>query len=96
MAGCLAAVAVAGRPEPQLGGKVVVLGLGAGTLATFIVKFMGMMVTAVELDPVVVGIARSHFELEESERLRVVEGDGLEYVDWLADVGKGEEGGREG
>ena len=52
----------------------------------FMAKFMGMHVTAVELDPVVVDVAREHFGVGEEAGVKVVLGDGLEYVARMANA----------
>lgn len=40
------------------GGRAVVLGLGAGSLAMYMAKYMRMEVVAVDMDPIVVQVAR--------------------------------------
>ena len=61
--------------------KAIIIGLGGGGLHNFLQIFFRskLRVTAIELDPGVVEIARKHFGLEESESsLDVIVGDGLE------------------
>ncbi|XP_003739601.1 eEF1A lysine and N-terminal methyltransferase [Galendromus occidentalis] len=47
-------------------GSALLLGLGGGTLASFISKFTEWKVEAVELDPAIVEVARKYFGLPES------------------------------
>ena len=56
--------------------NALVVGLGGGGLPNFLQTTMFERVTAVELDPGVVEIARKHFELNES--INVMVGNGLE------------------
>lgn len=57
--------------------SVLVLGLGAGSALAILREELGMRcpITAVELDPVVVRLARSHFQLDRFADLTVIEGD---------------------
>lgn len=71
----------------------VLLGLGAGSLAMFVSRYCKVNMTCVELDPMVVTIAKKHFGLEEEEGcLTVVQGDGIEYVTSLAESSGGQLG----
>lgn len=65
------------RPE-----RVLMIGLGGGSLAKFVYRRMPAARTVVvEINPRVVGAARSFFELPpQDERFEVVIGDGGEYV----------------
>lgn len=62
--------------------EVLMIGLGGGSLAKFIHKHRpATHVTAVEISPQIVAAARSHFFLPaDNEHLRVVVGDGSEYI----------------
>ena len=54
-------------------------------------------VTVVELDPVMVRCAEEWFGLEQCEEMKVVVGDGVEYMkNTLLQGKKGEGGGRDG
>jgi spermidine synthase len=66
-------------PPPE---RVLMIGLGGGSLAKFIYHRMpAAQVTAVELSPQVVAIARQYFFVPPDEpRFQVVVGDGSEYV----------------
>jgi spermidine synthase len=67
------------KPAPQ---DVLMIGLGGGSLAKFIRKQRPQTrITAVEIDPRVIAIARTHFELPGNDAtLNVIEGDGALYV----------------
>ncbi|KAI3794952.1 hypothetical protein L1987_37593 [Smallanthus sonchifolius] len=61
--------------------RAVVIGLGAGLLPMFLhgsIPFL--QVEAVELDPVVVDIARDYFGFRDDERLKVHVTDGIKFV----------------
>ena len=61
---------------------VVIMGLGGGSIPKYIHHYHPHLTTrVVELNPQVISIARSHFCLpEDDERLRVIEGDGVQYI----------------
>lgn len=67
------------HPRPR---EVLMIGLGGGSLATFILRHTrAPRVTAVELHPQVVAAARSMFGLPpDGPRLRVLVADGAEHV----------------
>jgi len=68
--------------EPPWPRNVLLVGLGAGSLAKFIYhKLPGTKITVVEIDPQVEIIARLHFKLPDDPlRLRVVIGDGARFM----------------
>lgn len=56
-------------PEPR---SVLVAGLGGGTLPTALAELLpDVQIDVVEIDPAVVKVARTYFDFEESERVRV-------------------------
>lgn len=67
------------RPTPA---EVLMIGLGGGSLAKFIRKHRPQArITAVEIDPRVIAVARSQFELPSNDAtLDVIEGDGALHV----------------
>ncbi len=69
------------RPAPWPR-RVLMIGLGAGSLAKFFYRNVpGCKITVVEIDPRVVAVAHAHFRLpEEDARLAIVIGDGAEYI----------------
>jgi spermidine synthase len=67
------------RPDPR---DVLMVGLGAGSMARFIHQRMReTRVTVAEINPGVVTVARKYFHLpQEDERLEIVIGDGAEIL----------------
>jgi len=67
------------RPDPR---DVLMVGLGAGSMARFIHQRMPRTrVTVAEINPGVVTVARKYFHFaEEDERLEIVIGDGAEIM----------------
>jgi spermidine synthase len=67
------------HPHPQ---NIVMIGLGGGSLAKFVHhKLPDTQTTAVEINPEVVAAAHNYFSLPVDDgRLRVVIGDGADYV----------------
>lgn len=68
--------------------KAVVIGLGAGLLPMFLHRCIPVLeIEAVELDPVIVDIARKHFSFVEDKRLKVHIADGIQFVRESASFG---------
>lgn len=69
------------RPAPWPA-RVLLIGLGAGSLAKFVHRHLpDALTTVVEITPEVHAVARQYFRLpDEDERLRVVIGDGADFV----------------
>lgn len=71
-------LALAVKPDAE---RVLVLGLGGGALsARMLADYPGMSVDAVEIDPVVVDVARRFFALPEDDRLDVHVMDARRWV----------------
>ncbi|MBI4809437.1 MAG: fused MFS/spermidine synthase [Nitrosomonadales bacterium] len=70
------------RDESRFPRNVLLIGLGAGSLAKFLYRHCpSARITAVEIDARVVEVARRHFELpDDVQRLQVVIGDGAEFM----------------
>lgn len=67
------------RPEPPQ--QVLLIGLGAGEVVrSFLKGFPGSHIQAVEIDPAVLDVARRHFALPVTRRLRVTIGDGYAFL----------------
>lgn len=65
--------------------KVVVIGLGAGLLPMFLHECMPFLhIEVVELDPVIVGLAKNFFGFAEDKYLKVHVADGIQYMGKLA------------
>jgi spermidine synthase len=60
--------------------EVLVIGFAAGTVARQYLALSNASVTGVEIDPLVVDVAREYFDLEESERLKVAIADGRTFL----------------
>lgn len=77
-------ITVAVVPEP---GRALVIGLGGGTVVKQLWRdHPGLTIDAVELDPRVAEIARTHFALPDDERIRIHIGDGREFLEASADT----------
>jgi len=71
-------LALALHPRPE---RVLVLGLGGGAITKrFWRDYPGVRVDSVEIDPVVVDVARRYFWLPEDERMRIFTEDARRYV----------------
>ena len=68
--------------EPPWPREVLMIGLGAGSLAKFIYhKLPETRITVIEIDPQVEIIARLHFKLpDDTMRLRIIIDDGAKYM----------------
>ncbi|KAF3323675.1 methyltransferase-like protein 13 isoform X1 [Carex littledalei] len=61
--------------------KVVIVGLGAGLLPMFLHECLPFLqIEVIELDPVVVDLAKKHFGFIEDQQMKVHIGDGVKYV----------------
>lgn len=65
--------------------KAIVIGLGAGLLPKFLHKCLPFLeIEVVELDPVVLDVARDYFSFEEDKHLKVHITDGIKFVREMA------------
>ena len=65
--------------------KCLLIGLGGGGLATYITThFEKVNLTCVEIDEAITRVAKDQFGFAPSERLKVVNEDGLEFIESLA------------
>jgi spermidine synthase len=77
-------LALALKPDA---GRVLVLGLGGGAITKrYWRDYPGVIVDSVEIDPVVVDVARKYFWLPEDERSRVFVEDARRYVQGTDEV----------
>src|SRR5262245_30943004 len=66
---------------PEAPKKILMLGLGGGSISTYLGRFMPeAAITTVELDPGVITAAKPYFGLRESERMRYRAGDGRVFL----------------
>ena len=73
------AASVLFQREPK---EVLVIGLGGGALPSFFRKhYPEARITAVELDPKVIEVARQFFGLKEDDKLRTIAGDGRKFIE---------------
>lgn len=73
----LAGLALCGEPR-----RILVVGLGGGTLPGFLRKhYPDAMIEAVEIDADVVDVAKMFFGFREDERMRVHVGDGRQFIE---------------
>jgi predicted membrane-bound spermidine synthase len=61
--------------------RILMLGLGGGSISTYLGRFMPeAAITTVEIDPGVITAAKTYFGLRESERMRYRAGDGRVFL----------------
>jgi spermidine synthase len=66
---------------PEAPKKILMLGLGGGSISTYLGRFMPeAAITTVEIDPGVITAAKTYFGLRESERMRYRAGDGRVFL----------------
>jgi spermidine synthase len=66
-------------PEPE---RVLLIGLGAGSMVRFLERFDSKVrIDAVDIDPVVLDVARDYFGTRESERVHLIAADGFDFVE---------------
>ncbi|CAH3855140.1 eEF1A lysine and N-terminal methyltransferase homolog [Pieris brassicae] len=66
---------------------IAIIGLGGGGLCMFLKKcYPKMKITAVDLDPAMLEVAKNQFELEVDERLSVQIKDGLDFLKEEAEI----------
>jgi len=66
---------------PEVPKKILMLGLGGGSISTYLGRFMREAeITTVEIDPGVITAAKTYFGLRESERMRYRAGDGRVFL----------------
>jgi spermidine synthase len=66
---------------PETARKILMLGLGGGSISTYLGRFMPeAAITTVEIDPGVITAAMTYFGLRETERMRYRAGDGRVFL----------------
>jgi spermidine synthase len=71
-------LAVVYPPQPS---KVLMLGLGGGTISTYLGRFLpDAAIDTVEIDPAVIAAAKTYFGIRETPRVRYLEGDARVFL----------------
>jgi spermidine synthase len=66
---------------PRALDRVLMLGLGGGTIATYLGRFLpDATIETVEIDPAVIKAAKTYFGVKETPRVRYLEGDARVYL----------------
>src|SRR5919204_2340197 len=66
---------------PEAPRKILMLGLGGGSISTYLGRFMPeVAITTVEIDPGVISAAKRYFGLRETARMRYRAGDGRVFL----------------
>src|SRR5262249_62360647 len=66
---------------PETPKKILMLGLGGGSISTYLGRFLpDAAITTVEIDPGVISAAKTYFGLRETERMRYRAGDGRVFL----------------
>ena len=65
-------LALEANPNPK---RTLFLGLGGGTLPKYFLAHTNATIDVIELDPAVISSANEYFEVEESDRMRIMQGD---------------------
>lgn len=61
--------------------RILMLGLGAGSVSTYLARAMpDVQIDVVELDPGVIDAAKKYFGVEQTERVHIIAGDGRVYL----------------
>jgi spermidine synthase len=72
---------------PQTARRILMLGLGGGTISTYLGRFMPeAAITTVEIDPGVIAAAKTYFGLRETGRMRYLAGDGRVFLNRSSEV----------
>jgi spermidine synthase len=78
---------MAGLLYPQNLRHVLMIGLGAGSVSTYLGRAMpDLRIDAVEIDPGVIAAGRKYFGLKENDKVRFIEGDGRVYLNRSKDL----------
>ena len=65
-------------PQPA---RILMLGLGGGSISTYLGRFLpDATIDVVEIDPAVIGAAKTYFGIKETARVRYLEGDGRVFL----------------
>jgi spermidine synthase len=71
----------AGLLYPETTSRILMIGLGAGSISTYLARAIpDVRIDVIELDPGVIHAAREYFGLQETDRVRIIESDGRVYL----------------
>jgi spermidine synthase len=71
----------AGLLYPEATKRILMIGLGAGSVSTYLVRAIpDAQIDVVELDPGVISVARQYFGVRETDRIHIIESDGRVYL----------------
>jgi spermidine synthase len=71
----------AGLLYPEATKRILMIGLGAGSVSTYLARAMpDAQIDVVELDPGVISVAKQYFGVRETDRLHIIESDGRVYL----------------
>jgi spermidine synthase len=71
----------AGLLYPEVTKRILMIGLGAGSVSTYLTRAMpDAQIDVVELDPGVISVAKQYFGVGETDRLHIIESDGRVYL----------------
>jgi spermidine synthase len=66
---------------PQEAKRILMMGLGAGSISTYLGRAMpDTQIDVVELDPGVIAVGKKYFGLRETDKVRFIESDGRVYL----------------
>jgi spermidine synthase len=72
---------------PEAVHRILMVGLGAGSISSYLGRAMpDVQIDVVELDPGVIAAGRKYFGLQETGRVRFIEGDGRVYLNRHKDL----------
>jgi len=61
--------------------KILILGLGGGTIAQLVSrKWPRAKITGIEIDPLMINLAKKHFDLDKITNLKIIQADAIDFV----------------
>lgn len=68
-------------PKDFVPKKILMLGLGGGSVVKWLAKkYQDASITAVEIDPVMIKIAKEHFHVDKVKNLKIITADAVDYI----------------
>jgi spermidine synthase len=68
---------MAGLLYPEVTRPILMIGLGAGSVSTYLLRAMpDAEIDVVELDPSIISVAKQHFGMHATDHLHIIESDG--------------------